>query len=118
MIAAGCAGKRADLGTGRGFERGDAVDVVAMGVRRDDVRDGAGAGDAQDGIEMRGIVGTRIDDGERGRADEIGIGALEREGARIVGDDAHDAGRNRRRLAVGKSHAGLEGEVVHGRQAT
>jgi len=92
---------------------GKAIDVVAMRVRQQDVRYRTRAGSLENRGAMAGIVGTRIDDGERGRADEVGVGALEREGTRIVRDDAHDARSHRGGLVIGKGHVGLEFESVH-----
>jgi hypothetical protein len=78
-------------------------------MRDEDVRHPPSADRLQGCGEMGRIVGTGVDQGEIARANDVGVGALKGEGARIVGDDAHHAGRQFARLAVGELHGGLEG---------
>ena len=64
---------------------------------------------------MRRVVRARIDEGEGAGADQIGVGAFEREVVGVVGDDAHHAGGQLARLAVGEDHRLLEGQFFrHG----
>ena len=56
-------------GTGRRLERGDAIDVIAMCMRRDDVGYGPRSSYLQNSLAVCGIVGTGINDCERHRAD-------------------------------------------------
>jgi len=99
------------------LERRGAVHMVAMGVRDEDLADGAAGGGLQDGGRVGLVGGAGIDDRELRHADEVSVGALEGEGARIAGDDAHDAGTDRRRLAIGEMHGGLERQIVRHRRA-
>jgi len=59
---------------------------------------------------MVGVLGTRVDEGERARADQVGVGALEGEVVGVVGDHPSNAGAELARLAIGERHAGPEGE--------
>jgi len=94
---------------------GHAVGVIAVGVGDDDVADPPRAHGAQDGLQMRRVVRTRIDEGERAGADQICVGAFEREVVGVVGDDAHHARDQLARLAVGEDHRLLEGQFFrHG----
>jgi len=48
----------------RRLELGDAVDMVAVRVRRQNMRDGTRPGGTQNGLAMYGIVRPGIDDGQ------------------------------------------------------
>ena len=52
------------------LQRGDTVDVIAMRMRCDDVRDRPPGGGGEDRQTVRRVIGPRIDDGEFARADE------------------------------------------------
>jgi len=97
---------------GFGFELGEAIDVIAMRVRREDVGDRSPGRRFQNGGAMRVAVRSGIDDGKRRGADEISVGALKRERARIIRDEANDARSHRRRRAVIERHLGLEIERI------
>jgi len=83
-----------------------------MRMRRDDVRDWTRPRRLQNGLAVRGVVGTRIDDRKRRRADDICVRTLEGEGTGIFRDEARDARPHRRRLAVGERHISLEVEGI------
>ena len=64
--------------------------VITVGVGDDDMGDGFPAHCVQQGGKMVFILRTGINDGDTARADNIGIGALERERSGIVaGNAAH-----------------------------
>ena len=60
----GAAAEAGGLGAGGGEQRRQAVGVVAVGVGDEHVADPARAHGCEDGREMRGVLGTRIDEGE------------------------------------------------------
>jgi len=101
-----------DRGAGQPGEGSRAVAMVAVGVRDQDVGDGPARCRGEDRRPVGLVVGTGIDDGECRRADEVGVGALEGERARVRGDDTNDARRHRVGGAVAERHRGLEGERV------
>ncbi len=105
------------LGAGGSKQRRQAVGVVAVRVGDEDVAHAALADGGEDGLVMRGVVGAGIDERQIvAAADDVGVGALEGERARIVGDDAHDARRQLARHAVGEAHRRPElGGVGHER---
>jgi hypothetical protein len=75
--------------------------VIVVGVRDDDMRQRAVADRAQDRRKVCSIHRPRIDQHDfAALADDIGVGALVGERARIVGDDAHDPRRQFLRFAV------------------
>src|SRR4029079_5776908 len=73
-------------GTGRRLERGDAVDVVAMCMSRDDVRYWPRSSYLTNSLAVCRIVGTGINDRERRRADQVGVRAFEGKWAGILRD--------------------------------
>ncbi len=76
-------------GSGKAGRKGG---MVAMGMGDDDPVDAlAGAERGEDGGEMRGIIGTGVDDGKPGAAQKPGIGAGPGQGRRIRG--AHQPDR-------------------------
>jgi hypothetical protein len=79
------------FGAGGFGDRGCGRRVVAVRVRDQNLRDGFTAERGKDRVDMAGIGRARIDDGDRPFAYYISVGALERERARVVGDDAPDA---------------------------
>src|SRR6185312_6412437 len=91
--------------------------MVAMRMRDEDVRDGLAPHGIEQRGEMRGIVGTRIDDRDLAASDDVAQRPLERERPGIVG---HDPSHARHRLVdgVGREIKGLvEGNVVVGHGA-
>ena len=86
--------------------------MILVGVGRDDVVDGPSGGGTEDRRAMGLVVGSGIDHRQPAGSDEIGVGAFEGEGPRVLGDDADDAVGHGRGRAVGELHRGLEGELV------
>ncbi len=77
----------------RGAQAGHALRVVVMGVRDQDARDPPALGGAQDRRAMRRALRPRVEHGDvAAAADQVGVGAAEGEGARIVAADAAQAG--------------------------
>ncbi len=79
-----------------------------MGVRDEDVRDRAPGGGAHDGLEMRIILRAGIDQGQLLGSDEISVRSVERERARVVGNQPHDAWGELAWLPIGEFHRLLE----------
>ena len=92
--------------------------MVAMAVGDEDMGETLALDRRGDRLEMRLVGGTGIDDRDLAGADEIGIGAEEGVWARIVGDDAADAGRDLFGHAIVDIHAPIEGKLRrHGLKA-
>ena len=62
---------------------------------------------------MRLVLRAGIDDGDGTVADDIGIGAMEGEGGRIVDGDALDERGDGNRLAIGRLEIEIECRVRH-----
>ena len=74
-------GERQDLGAGALLEAGGPRRVVGVGVGAQDPPDAAAAGRG-DGVEVLGVVGTRVDDRDLVDADQVGVGARARSSSR------------------------------------
>src|SRR5690606_36342611 len=74
--------------------------MVAVGVRDNDVADGCCTDRLHKRFEMRIILRPRINDREGLFANQIGVGAVEGEGAWIVDRDATDTGGDFNGVAV------------------
>ena len=88
--------------------------VVAVRVRDDHVRDGFSRGGGQQRLDVRFVRRAGIDNGHGAAANDVGAGAVERERARVLGDDAPNAGRHFGDLSVAKVERALERNGDHG----
>ena len=86
--------ERGDLAAEQRLQGARPVAMVAMAVRDEDVRQALAFDRGGDRLQMPLVGGTRVDDGDVAAADDIAIGAEKGVGARIVGDDTPDAGRD------------------------
>src|SRR5512132_1705550 len=68
--------------------------MIAVGVRDEEVRDPLSLHRAYQCVDVCGVTGARVDDGDIAFADDVRAGSLEGELARIVGDYASDARRD------------------------
>src|SRR5438552_3506985 len=82
--------------------------MVAVGMADEDVADRPAADRREQRRQMLIVVRPRIDHRERLAADEIAVGAVEGERARVSGGDALHIRRHRDRLAIGGIEAGVE----------
>ena len=57
------------------------------------------------------VLGAGVDQRQLGRADQVGVGAVKRERARVVRDQPDHAGRKLAWLAVGERHRLLEVDI-------
>ena len=64
--------------------------MVAVGVGDQEVAYSLAGQGGEDGVHVLGQGGARVDHGDTTAPDDVGPGAVEGEGARVVRDDAPD----------------------------
>ncbi len=102
-----------DDGAGRFLQPGGKRRMVGMGMADEDVADRPPADCREQGLEMRLVLGTRIDDGERIAPDDVAVGAVERERAGVVDREARDIFAGRNGLAIGRIEPAVEFKIGH-----
>ena len=86
--------ERGDLAAEQRLQGARAVAMVAMAMRDEDMSEALAPYRGGDRLQMPLVARARIDDGDLAAADDVAVGAEEGIRARIVGDDAPDAGRD------------------------
>ncbi len=100
------------LRAGRRFDRRGGRRVIAMGMGDEDMRHGLAAHRVEQGVDMRLIRRSGIDDGDVAAPEDVADGAFEGEWAGIVGKQAPHAGRDFLGLAGREIEALVEADVV------
>jgi hypothetical protein len=85
--------------------------VVAMRVGGNDMCDRPAGGGGHDRLQLGRVGRPRIDNRQAALADQIRVGALERERAAVRRDKPHDPVRHDARLAIGEPHLGIESQA-------
>ncbi|MNE06328.1 hypothetical protein D3C80_989130 [compost metagenome] len=87
--------------------------MIAVGVADEDMGDFTALQRRHQRLKMRLILRAGIDDGDGTVADDIGVGAMESEGRRIVDGEALDQRGDRNRLAISRLKIEIECRVRH-----
>ena len=101
-----CAAQTVACCSRQALQPGETIDMIAVGMCEQDVADRPAGRRSEDGLRVRFVVRSRVDDGKCAMAHQIGVGAVVGERPRITGGQADNALRKRHRgLRPGASGA-------------